>query len=153
MVSVRIPLTQDKFAKVSIEDAEYLMQFKWCAVKQHKQFYAQRGRRTNGKKWMERMHWLIAGKGADHVNRDGLDNRRSNLRKATPSQQLMNRNIVSSNTSGHRGVIWDKSAKKWRAQIGKERRNYVLGTFDNIEDAIAARASAEKELFGEFSPS
>jgi hypothetical protein len=88
----------------------------------------------------------------DHVNRDPLDNRRSNLRPATQQQQLQNRGISSRNTSGVTGVGWDKKAKKWRAEIGVDYETIHLGYFDTLDEARKAREAAGHYYFGEFVP-
>lgn len=88
----------------------------------------------------------------DHISRDKLDNRKSNLRICTKQQNNINKGIISKNTSGTTGVIWDKSRNKWRSQIKLNGKNRILGRFNNIEDAIKSRLEAEKEYFGEFAP-
>jgi len=86
----------------------------------------------------------------DHLNGDGLDNRRSNLRVATHEQNLHNHKRSRLNSSGCSGVYWDKSCQRWRAQIGYGGRKRTIGKFRKLDDAIAARRSAEKEFFGAF---
>jgi hypothetical protein len=124
---------------------------KWCASKCGKTFYAVSydGGGREGQRRVN-MHALIAGKGCDHRNRDGLDNRRSNLREATRSQQCMNRGTPSNNSSGKTGVSWSKEKAKWQAYIKKDGRMRHLGFFVSLEKAIAKREQAEMELFGEF---
>jgi hypothetical protein len=86
----------------------------------------------------------------DHINGDRADNRITNLRLATRSQNGCNTRRSSRNTSGVKGVRWHKHARKWAAQIKANGRYRSLGYFDAIEDAAAAyRASALKH-FGEF---
>lgn len=86
----------------------------------------------------------------DHKNRHRSDNRWENLRKATKGQNGQNRDIQKNNTSGVKGVSWDKSRSKWTASItvGSDQTN--LGRFDTKEEAIAAREAAERRLHGEF---
>lgn len=86
----------------------------------------------------------------DHVNRDGLDNRRENLRLCTQTQNLANRGRFSNNTSGFKGVSWYAKTRKWKAQIqvGKVKRH--LGYFDLPEDAHKAYCKAAEEGFGKF---
>ena len=86
----------------------------------------------------------------DHVNGQRDDNRLSNLREATRSQNLCNRSIPAANTSGHKGVYFHKPTEKWRAQIKKNKVSHFLGCFANLDDAIAARNSASLRLHGEF---
>lgn len=96
-----------------------------------------------------RMHHLILpskpGFDVDHINRDKLDNRRSNLRYATRSMNNYNSGPPKTNTSGVKGVSWFKPAKKWRAYIGSRPRT-ELGYFDNFKEAVNAREQAEKAL-------
>lgn len=86
----------------------------------------------------------------DHINNNRSDNRISNLREATRSQNLQNASIMSNNTSGYKGVFWIKNKNRWSAQIkinGKRRR---LGVFKTALDAHKAYCLAAKEGFGEF---
>jgi hypothetical protein len=83
----------------------------------------------------------------DHRNRQKSDNRFSNLRLATAKQNQENQNLCKRNTSGHIGVVWWKRDNNWKAQIGHNGKVINLGYFDRIEDAVAARKSAEKRLF------
>lgn len=89
----------------------------------------------------------------DHINGEESrnDNRKSNLRIATPSQNCMNRKIQSNNTSGITGVYFDKDKNKWFSTICISHNSIHLGYFDNKEDAIKARKDAEEKYFGEWS--
>lgn len=86
----------------------------------------------------------------DHINLNKLDNRKENLRIVTPSQNQMNRDIMSNNTSGYTGVTWDKSRNKWKVTINENGNCHNLGRFDRLEDAVAARNSAEKKYHSEY---
>ena len=86
----------------------------------------------------------------DHINGVLSDNRIANLRPATHSQNLGNGRKHSDNTSGFKGVHWDKRRKKWRAVIGHNSCQIHLGRFDTIEEAHAAYCDKARELFGEF---
>lgn len=79
------------------------------------------------------------------------DNRKSNLRIVTKSQNAMNQDIRSDNTSGVKGVYWSRKANKWVADIQKNGKRYYLGIFENFDDAVKIRKEAEKKYFGEFS--
>lgn len=101
------------------------------------------------------MHRIIIGASVeqecDHINGDRLDNRRSNLRIVNSGQNKMNSAIRCDNTSGVKGVDFDKSRGKWRAKIGKDGLKITIGRFKYKEDAIKARKEAESKLHGEFS--
>jgi len=99
---------------------------------------------------VERMGIIVPkGMEIDHINRDGLDNTRNNFRIVNKSLQSLNRDIISTNTSGHRGVHWEQWSQKWRAAIVIDGREYKLGRYTDIEDAIAARKEAEIKYLGE----
>jgi hypothetical protein len=66
----------------------------------------------------------------DHINMDKADNRWINLRDATTKQNQYNRTAPSNNTSGFKGVTWNKKCKKWQSSIGYEGRYVYLGLFD-----------------------
>ncbi len=86
----------------------------------------------------------------DHRNRNGLDNRKKNLRGCTRSQNYANCPAPKTNKSGFKGVRWDKTRNKWKAEISLNDKNLHIGRFLNIEDAIRAYDRKAIELFGEF---
>lgn len=147
----KIPLTQGQFALVDDIDYEYLCQWKWYARKARHGFYACRGNWEDGRQKIVRMHRVVAARKGiessdpDHINRNPLDNRRSNLREASNKQNQENVGLRSDNTSGHRGVYWDRN--KWRARIKHNGKLLHLGSFDELKDAIAARKHAERKYF------
>jgi AP2 domain len=115
--------------------------------------YAIRHIRVDGRGATQYLHNFLAGlyglpKSPDHVNRNGLDNRRENLRPATPSQQGANRDRYSNNTSGYKGVRQERG--KWRARICLRGKLDHLGYFEVKEDAARAYNKAALEYFGEF---
>ena len=79
----------------------------------------------------------------DHIDRDGTNNRWSNLREATSELNSRNRSLPSNNTTGIIGVHWDAQYKTYRAKINVSYRRISLGRFAKLEDAIAARKVAE----------
>lgn len=142
---VMIPLSGGKFAIVDEADAPLVLNGKrWSAAQRRSRaWYATQGRVG--------MHALIAGfKGADHVNRNGLDNRRINLRPATPSQNSANVAPTRSNTSGYKGVSWDRRRSKWVVQIGYNGSAFKLGLFDDPVEAARAYNRAAVDTFGEY---
>lgn len=86
----------------------------------------------------------------DHINNNPRDNRKSNLRGCNTSENLRNFKISSNNTSGIKGVSFNKKANKWQAYIGVNMKNIHLGIYSNKLDAIKAREDAEIKYFGEF---
>lgn len=145
-----IPLSQGMFAIVDSLDYSWLNQWKWSAYKDRSCWYAHR--QENGKK--VRMHRLLLGlkKGelCDHVNGDGLDNRRSNIRKCSISQNNFNRRYTNNRTSKYQGV--SKSSGRFYARIGYKKRVYFLGSFTKEEDAGMVYKVASQILFESFSP-
>lgn len=90
-----------------------------------------------------------------------IESRKENIEKAqnlvkegyeknTSVISIMPKKMLKNNKSGFRGVCWDKSREQWVAQIAFQGKNYHLGRYYNIEDAVAARKEAEKALFGNF---
>ena len=86
----------------------------------------------------------------DHRDNNKTDNRIEVLRWCTQSENGMNAQIPSNNTSGVKGVRWDKSSQKWRAQINLDGNNIHLGLFDSKEEAREARQTRANEVFGVF---
>lgn len=135
------------------EDYNKIKNYTWC--KTGKEGYVStRITDSNGNNMQIQMHRLIMsapdGTEVDHIHHNTLDNRKSELRVVTKSQNQMNRRISSNNSSGTTGVYYCKNAQKWRATIQKNKKSISLGCFDDINDAITARKRAEQEFFGEF---
>ena len=101
-----------------------------------------------------RLHRLITNapenKQVDHINRERNDNRRSNLRICTRSENSKNRGIRSDNLSGITGVFWNKKVNKWNANISINGKQKNLGYYKQKEDAIKVRMEAEEKYYGEF---
>jgi hypothetical protein len=86
----------------------------------------------------------------DHINENKSDNRWCNLRQATRSQNQAHRGPNRRNTSGYKGVSWDKCSKKWKSQIRVNYKLIYLGVFSSKEDAFEAYQIAAREYFGDF---
>ena len=87
----------------------------------------------------------------DHINHDGLDNRRENLRPCTASQNHANQRKRTEHTSSkYKGVHWAKDRNKWRASICVEGRWYKLGAFNTEEEAATVYNAAAQKAFGVF---
>ncbi len=148
-----IQLSRDKVALVSDQDYEELLQWRWG-------FHG---------KYAHRVEWIKGGKGkmkhfymhrqimntptgfdTDHINGDKLDNRRENLRISSRSQNNANMSKLSNNTSGFRGVSWDRRAKKWQARLNKDSQLVYCARFDTKEAAARAYNQKSLELHGEF---
>lgn len=86
---------------------------------------------------------LATGEEIDHINHDKVDNRRHNLRKVKRTENARNMPLNQANTSGATGVVWRKREKKWQAQLRRNDVNIYLGLFENFDDAVQARKTAE----------
>lgn len=119
--------------------------------------------RIEGKEYLEhRLVWLyvhgyMPPQEIDHINRVRHDNRLKNLRLATRKINCSNTGMMSNNSSGVKGVTWNRKSKKWQAQIGanqkEKRRNIYIGMYDNIPDAKLAREIAEIFLWKNYDTS
>lgn len=152
----QIPLTQGKYAIVDDEDFEYLSKFKWCVSENNcsGKFYAQRrSDKASGLKVIS-MHRLLSkanvGEVVDHINGNSIDNRKSNLRTCSIAENSRNANRPVNNTSGYKGVYWDKSKNKWTAQIKFEKATIPLGRYHDIIEAAKAYNAAAIKYHGEF---
>lgn len=82
----------------------------------------------------------------DHIDRNGLNNRITNLRLADKRGNALNARMRADNTSGVVGVTFDASRGKWQAQIGSRGTTFHLGRYDTLADATSARRQAEERL-------
>jgi hypothetical protein len=141
-----ITLTQGKVALVSDKDYRRLSQWKWYAYRTTGGlWYARRGKRPQ-----VHMHTEILGGPTDHSNGDGLDNRRSNLRRATKAQNGRNRKLNSNSTSGYKGVSWNKGRQRWSAQIRVDGKQIYLGLFTDPAEAASVYDEAAVRYHGEY---
>lgn len=144
-----IPLTKGKVTIVDADDYEWLSQRKWFC---HSQGYA--ASRNPETKKIEFMHRVIMvpdeGMVVDHINRDGLDNRRINMRVCTQAENLRN-SYNSFGKSQYKGVSFKPGRKKpWRARISLDGTTEILGDFSTEIEAAYAFDLRAKELQGEF---
>lgn len=86
----------------------------------------------------------------DHINHNGLDNRRKNIRACSSSENIINSKIKKSNTSGFRGVCWDTHNKRWRAEITAKNKQIYIGIFKDKESAAKAYNSFAIKLHGKY---
>lgn len=149
LTTAAIPLTQGKYAIIDVATWPVVGLHKWSARQDKDRWYAQ----TYLKQKCILLHQLlcpcIQGYVADHKNRDGLDNRMSNLRPATHQQNCANGKKRRSNT-GFRGAYFDISKRKFVAKIMHRGKLRNLGHWDNPIDAARAYDAAAIETYGEF---
>ncbi len=149
-----IPLTQGKYAIVDDEDYEYLCQWRWYYTSAG--YAARRNPRSpnypSGQIIL--MHRQIlnpeSDMSIDHIDRNPLNNVRSNLRLAAHWQNLHNRPKQINNTSGHKGVCWSKREQKWKGFIDVQGKRLHLGTYADLPEAIADVMWWRQQLCGEF---
>lgn len=149
----RIPVGDHHTAVVDISDVPLVQKYRWHLLPGH-----------NGKLYAYTrfgiyMHRIIAqtpaGMETDHINGDGLDNRRVNLRHATPSQNKANMRKPSRpngerHSSSFKGVSWDKSRSKWQAKITVNQACRSLGRYEEEKDAALAYDRAALTAWGNF---
>lgn len=150
-----IQLTKGLVALVDDEDFEVLNQWKWKAhVYKDGTAYAERNEWRCGQQKMILMHRQILGMTGktkvDHRDRNGLNNQRENLRRATNSQSSANTKRHSDAGSRFKGVTWDKARSKWMARITIGKRFNNLGRFNSESEAAAMYDLAAVLAFGEF---
>ena len=141
-----IELTQGKVALVDDEDYECLARHEWRTLKNCNRYYAARSRSIL-------MHRVIMnaqkGQEIDHKDGNGLDNRRTNLRFCTRSQNNQNRRKTWG-SSQYKGVSWWKRDNEWEVSIKHNKKQYHLGHYKDEIHAAKVYDAKAKELFGEF---
>lgn len=149
-----ITLTRGYVALVDYEDFEELSKFKWYA---NTEGYAVRNKYAGFKTQQSiKMHRVILsllkgdGKYVDHINGNVRDNRKSNLRICTQAENMKNQKIRSTNTSGFKGVSWNKQFKKFCAYIYTNGKRTHLGYYPSAELAYKAYCKASINQHGEF---
>lgn len=148
-----IHLTNGKECLVDDEDYEYLNQWSWG---EGSWGYARRGKpkHEDGRSSIILMHRVILKVPdnllSDHIDGNRLNNQKSNLRIATPSENQMNKSKRVDNKSGFIGVSFDNYNKKWKAQAMLNGRQKFLGLFKTAVEAAKIRDSFVKNYYGEF---
>lgn len=153
-----IALSKHLVAIVDADDYEWLSQWKWFAtrLKSGNTYYAEQYWYSEGRghKGKQAMHRVIMnpepGYQVDHINGNGLDNRRVNLRICTPRQNSCNVAPQPGKSSRFKGVGWCKRSKKWRARIRDNGKFKELGEYTDEMDAARAYDKAAREIQGEF---
>lgn len=146
-------------AIVSDEDKD-LAELNWSVTISRKTSYANRRQKFGNKRLNIKLHRVILerilgrklekGELADHIDRNGLNNTRENLRVCSTAENTKNRDINANNTTGALGVFRSKKSKKFGAQIGVNGKRIYLGSFDTVEQAKKARLEAEILYHGDF---
>lgn len=146
-----------EYSLVDDEDFEKFNQYMWCVFNKKSELkYAARNIYSEAtKKWkVIFLHREIMktpkGFVVDHINHDGLDNRKENLRNCTTAENLRNARRTEDNTSGYKGVCWNKLRKKWYAYACVSGKRIHLGCFFDKEKAARAYDDAAKKYYKEF---
>jgi len=128
------------------EDFDKIKDYYWSSTSQFGYVFASNKEVKNRHNKSGLLHRFLLnckkGQKTDHKNHCPSDNRKTNIRISTVSQNSCNRNV--------RGYSWDESARKWRVQITHNRKNYELGYYEKEEDAIQVRRKAEIRYYGDF---
>lgn len=135
-----------------LDDYDLIKGYYWQEYTNNKGYHSVRAYIRSEKRFIKMHRLLVEWQLVDHINRNPLDNRRDNLRRATIQKNNWNKSKQKNNTSGVSGVSWHKQKQNWSASISCDKKQYHLGYFINKNDAIRARLNAEVKYFGEFAP-
>lgn len=151
-----IPLRSGHVAIVDADDIDLVGKYTWWSDPNPTTTYA-RAQVANdkGRRVFVSMHRLVLGldpdeRTVDHIDGNGLNNRRSNLRLCSSAENSANRHSHSGATSRYKGVSWYRRDEKWRSYIWINGKQKHLGFFDGEEDAARAHDHAARESFGVF---
>jgi hypothetical protein len=151
-----IALTNGYVTTVDNEDYDRIFAVckKWNAKVSRHTVYACGARKVNGKFVFVSMHRIVMNVSSpdvivDHIDGNGLNNKKSNLRTVTPAQNCANMRKWKTSGSIYKGV-WENSPGRWRAGISFKNKTISLGTYDTELEAAIAYDKKARELFGEF---
>lgn len=155
-----IPLTRGLVTIVDRQDADLGAMLWHAQPSRGEHICAARNVYNSGGRKKEYLHRVILarmlgralrpGEQVDHIDGNPLNNRRSNLRPATHTQNRRNNRVYMTNDSGYKGVYWINQRRKWRALIRHNDRLQHLGMYTSRIDAARAYDEAARELHGEF---
>jgi hypothetical protein len=147
-----IPLSKGLKAIIDASDIEKVHGWNWHAVKSRSTVYARRTDCSVKPPKAIHLHRVIMSpyldSEVDHINGDGLDNRKANLRVVTSNQNRLNKFMNKKNTSGYKGA--SKFRNKWKAQIQTSGKRIYLGLYNTAEEAHHAYCNAAKTMHGNF---
>lgn len=135
-----------------LEDFDKIKDYTW---RMQKGYPTSKTRDSEGKNIVTQMHRIIMDVSdksieVDHIYHKTNDNRKSQLRLVTHSENGMNKGLQSNNTSGVKGVSYRKASHKWRSEITCNGKYIYLGAYNDIKNAIEARKKAEELYFGKY---
>lgn len=154
-----IPLTKGMETMVDDSDYDELIKKKWWFLDLRiysRVGYAARSVKINGKKKCVMMHRFILGLSwdtkiqVDHIDGNGLNNQRSNLRICNNSQNHMNKRPPKNNTTGYTGIYLDPRNNRYYVYINVNRKRHSCRSYVTFDEAKQARINAEIKYFGEF---
>jgi hypothetical protein len=134
-----------------LEDYDKIKDYCWIERVKNNTYHYITAKDQNTNKHIK-MHHILGFSGYDHIDRNPMNNRRNNLRKATLAENARNCSKPKNNSSGIIGVCWIDREQKWHAYITVDNQRKSLGYFINKVDAIVARLNAEQKYFKEFAP-
>lgn len=144
----------DGYVKVKLSDTEYMFCDidDWEKLKKHHWYvnavgYAAGGTSRNGVFLFHKKVTNTTSEIVDHINMNKLDNRKCNLRIVDKKVNSINRGLQSNNTTGYKGVYYNKRDKTWSARVTVAGKTIHLGTFPTKEEAIAARQAGEEKYY------
>jgi hypothetical protein len=147
-----IRLTQGEVALVDDEDFEHLNQWRWFVQKRNHTSYAYRT--TKSPKTSASMHRQLmdfpTGSQIDHIDGNGLNNLRCNLRICTSAHNSMNRKKRKNTSSKYKGVAWEKGKNRWYVSIKVGRKSYYLGKVGSEKEGALVYDKIAREWFGQY---
>lgn len=152
----KISLTQNQYAIVDDVDYQWLNAYRWFAHRNRYTFYAERNIQIDGKGQKLLMHRLILGLGigdckqTDHIDGNGLNNQRANLRVCSKAENQHNQRPQRNVSSYYKGVTWHRNTNKWQVRIVFNGKHKYLGLFNSEMRAAEVYNRAAKNLFGEY---
>jgi len=149
-----VPLKRGYEATIDVADVHLVDAWNWYALVKLRTVYAVRWAYSGPNRRAVWMHRVIMGDPVglqiDHIDGEGLNNQRANLRAATGQQNMHNRRVNRNSVSGIKGVRFVESRGKWQARIRLDGKSRCLGHHETSEAAYAAYCEASERLHGEF---
>jgi hypothetical protein len=149
-----IRLSQGKIALVDDEDFDYINQWKWYARKGRKTFYAARKEKGTNARTTIHMHQVVSKVSnnvqIDHRDTNGLNNQKYNLRVVNHRQNQYNTDKPRHNTSGYKGISWDKFRNNYRVYLTVKGKFKNIGNTKSLQTATKMYNKAATQHYGEF---